>query len=193
MGELVDVVLSAPLANVLVIAGILFLLVAVLGNVPGKINPGKGGRIAAGTIGLLLIAVGLRMYLIVEKPGDNDESSVQPPIVNPPITATPPSPKKYPENNNEDARGGVQEPTNTNWQGCVITIVNSLAKLKSEPKQFSLTLRKLEAGEYAILDHKLVDFGGIEAESWFKIEVRGIKGWILDNNWSIHEKTRSCP
>ena len=70
MKESMDALFSAPLANILVVAGVVFLLVAVLGTVAGKIDPGKGGRIAAGAIGVVLLAVGLSMHLVVAKMSD---------------------------------------------------------------------------------------------------------------------------
>ena len=73
MGETIGAVFSAPLANILVIAGIVFLLIAVLGAVAGKIDPGKWGRIAAGSTGLVLLVAGLSMHLVVGKINDTDQ------------------------------------------------------------------------------------------------------------------------
>lgn len=75
MKETADSILSAPLANVLVLAGIVFLLVAVLGTVAGKVDPGKAGRIAAGGIGAILLVVGLSMHLVVAKFGESGTSA----------------------------------------------------------------------------------------------------------------------
>ena len=48
MDEFIKGVLTAPLATLLIVAGILFLFVAVVGNISGKIEPGVKGRIASG-------------------------------------------------------------------------------------------------------------------------------------------------
>jgi len=45
-----------------VLCGLAFLAVAVLGNISGKIQPGKEGRIASGVLGPVLIIVGLWMH-----------------------------------------------------------------------------------------------------------------------------------
>ncbi len=58
--KLVDV----PLARMFVLAAIIFLLVAVLGKIEGKIEPGKIGRIGATVVGILLMGSGLAMHFI---------------------------------------------------------------------------------------------------------------------------------
>lgn len=73
MKETLDAIFSAPLANILVVAGIIFLLVSVIGTVAGKIDPGKGGRIAAGAIGGVLLILGLGMHLVVANFGDTSK------------------------------------------------------------------------------------------------------------------------
>lgn len=57
MLQLVDV----PMVRMFVLAGIIFLLVAVLGKIEGKIEPGRIGRIGAALLGVVLILVGLTM------------------------------------------------------------------------------------------------------------------------------------
>ena len=56
--RLVDV----PLARMFVLASILFLLLAVLGKIEGKIEPGKIGRIGATLVGVILLGAGLAMH-----------------------------------------------------------------------------------------------------------------------------------
>lgn len=58
MTRLVDV----PLARMFVLASILFLLLAVLGKIEGKIEPGKIGRIGATIVGVILLSAGLAMH-----------------------------------------------------------------------------------------------------------------------------------
>lgn len=53
--------LNAPLPSLLVAAGIIFLGVAIVGEVSGTIQPGKKGRIAGGVVGSILIITGLVM------------------------------------------------------------------------------------------------------------------------------------
>ncbi|MGH8747115.1 MAG: hypothetical protein ACREUK_11570 [Burkholderiales bacterium] len=60
MAKLVDL----PLARMFVLTGIVFLLVAVLGRIDGKIEPGNVGRAGASVIGVLLMAMGLAMYFL---------------------------------------------------------------------------------------------------------------------------------
>lgn len=54
---LVDV----PIVRMFVLAGILFLMIAVLGKVEGKIEPGRLGRIGAVVVGIILILIGMVM------------------------------------------------------------------------------------------------------------------------------------
>lgn len=55
ISQLVDV----PFARMFILAGIIFLLVAVLGKVEGKIDPGQMGRIGASVLGMMLLIVGV--------------------------------------------------------------------------------------------------------------------------------------
>jgi hypothetical protein len=50
MDEIVKGIFTAPLATVFVIAGVIFLLVAVVGNISGKIEPGAKGRVISGRL-----------------------------------------------------------------------------------------------------------------------------------------------
>jgi hypothetical protein len=55
--RLVDV----PIVRMFVLSGIIFLMVAVLGKIEGKIEPGRIGRIGAAILGAVLILIGLIM------------------------------------------------------------------------------------------------------------------------------------
>jgi hypothetical protein len=55
--RLVDV----PMVRMFVLAGIIFLMIAVLGKIEGKIEPGRIGRIGAAILGAVLILIGLAM------------------------------------------------------------------------------------------------------------------------------------
>jgi hypothetical protein len=55
--KLVDV----PMVRMFVLAGVIFLLIAVLGRIEGKIEPGRIGRIGAAVLGVVLILIGLIM------------------------------------------------------------------------------------------------------------------------------------
>lgn len=55
--RLVDV----PMVRMFVISGIIFLMIAVLGKIEGKIEPGRVGRLGAAILGAVLILVGLAM------------------------------------------------------------------------------------------------------------------------------------
>ena len=60
IGGLVEKVLTVPTGMLLVIAGILFLFIAVAGN--SKIEPGSTGRIVSGVIGLAMLIGGLTVF-----------------------------------------------------------------------------------------------------------------------------------
>ena len=61
MEQLISTIFGAPVGTLLVVAGLVFLLISVVGSVAGKIDPGKSGRIAAGTIGAVLLVTGIGM------------------------------------------------------------------------------------------------------------------------------------
>jgi hypothetical protein len=68
MDEIVKGVFTAPLATIFVVAGIIFLLIAAVGNISGKIEPGTKGRVISGILGLAFIIIGLAMHLTQEAP-----------------------------------------------------------------------------------------------------------------------------
>lgn len=52
---------DAPMARMFVLAGIIFLMFAVIGKVEGKIDPGNIGRIGAAILGVALMIIGVTM------------------------------------------------------------------------------------------------------------------------------------
>jgi hypothetical protein len=50
-----DHLLDAPIANILIIAGIAFLGIAAVGKITGKIEPDKSGRIISGLLGIVFL------------------------------------------------------------------------------------------------------------------------------------------
>ena len=62
MEALIKSVVDAPVANLCVLAGLVFLAIGVVGNISGKIQPGNPGRIAAGVLGLLLLGYGVATH-----------------------------------------------------------------------------------------------------------------------------------
>ncbi|MGA1841849.1 MAG: CARDB domain-containing protein [bacterium] len=62
MGDFINNIISTPVANLLIIAGIAFLGIAVIGKIVGKIEPGKTGRLVSGGIGIILLVIGLLMH-----------------------------------------------------------------------------------------------------------------------------------
>ena len=65
METLLDDIFHAQPDALLMIAGLVFLGIAVVGSVKSYFDPGKNGRIAAGAVGTVLLIAGLVMY----KPG----------------------------------------------------------------------------------------------------------------------------
>lgn len=59
MQEVIKNLVDVPFARMFVLAGIIFLLVAVLGKVEGKIDPGNMGRMGASVLGIVLMIVGI--------------------------------------------------------------------------------------------------------------------------------------
>jgi len=64
MQDVITKLVDVPFARMFVLAGIIFLLVAVLGKVEGKIDPGNMGRIGASVLGVVLLVVGIILQYI---------------------------------------------------------------------------------------------------------------------------------
>jgi hypothetical protein len=46
--ELIEALFAAPIANILIVTGLVFLGIAVVGKISGRIKPGETGRIMPG-------------------------------------------------------------------------------------------------------------------------------------------------
>jgi len=61
MQQVITQLVEVPFARMFVLAGLIFLLVGVVGKVEGKIEPGRIGRIGAAVLGFMLMMVGVAM------------------------------------------------------------------------------------------------------------------------------------
>jgi hypothetical protein len=77
MEAVIKAVFAAPLATLFIIAGMLFLLIGVVGNISGKIEPGEKARLVSGVMGLLFIALGLGIHLLQKPPSKRSRSRSQ--------------------------------------------------------------------------------------------------------------------
>lgn len=82
MEDLFTSVLQTPADILLVVAGIAFLGIAVVGEISGKIEPGPRGRLASGVLGGVLLVTGLGIHLFYHdhdgsSPDDSGETVVQ--------------------------------------------------------------------------------------------------------------------
>jgi len=59
MDELSGAIMSMPMGNLFLVGGLIFLAIAVLGKISGKIAPSKNGRIASAVLGCIFLALGL--------------------------------------------------------------------------------------------------------------------------------------
>jgi hypothetical protein len=75
MDELVKSIFTAPLATLFIVAGMLFLLIAIVGNISGKIEPGQKARVISGALGFSFLCLGLAMHWLQKTP-DISESPV---------------------------------------------------------------------------------------------------------------------
>lgn len=76
-----EAIFKSPIANLFIIAGIIFMAIAVVGNIKGKIEPGKTGRIVAGILGFILVVSGLIMYFISNKSPETNGINRSDPVV----------------------------------------------------------------------------------------------------------------
>jgi hypothetical protein len=98
MEGFIEAILNAPMATLLVVAGLAFVAIAVIGEISGKIEPGRSGRIAAGVFGLIFLGIGLAMHWGVVPGPAMPEGPTTPQATTPPPTAspTPPPPTASP-------------------------------------------------------------------------------------------------
>jgi hypothetical protein len=66
MDELFQHLVDAPIANLIVLAGLAFVFIAAVGKIADKIEPDTRGRIACGVLGLVLIPGGIFMHALQE-------------------------------------------------------------------------------------------------------------------------------
>jgi hypothetical protein len=62
MADMLKFLIDEPTSNILIVAGLVFLGIAVIGRISGKIDPGKSARIISGMIGGCLIIIGLALH-----------------------------------------------------------------------------------------------------------------------------------
>jgi len=91
MNDLLELILKSPIANLLIIAGLTFLGIAVIGNVSGKIQPGTGGRLLSGLLGLSLLGGGLFMYGSTPPENGQNPSATSVPAASGPTEFVPPT------------------------------------------------------------------------------------------------------
>lgn len=81
---------EVPMVRMFVLSGLIFLMIAVLGKIEGKIEPGRIGRIGSAVLGVVLILIGLIMQF-----GENHDiyAKLPPNMVStlPPQAATAPA------------------------------------------------------------------------------------------------------
>jgi hypothetical protein len=103
MTDLLSHLIDAPLANILILAGLAFLAIAVLGSISGKIEPGTSGRVMSGVLGGVLLAYGIYVHSAVDTAARDVSQSA--PKASPPEDIKPVAraPKQQPSLTNHDA------------------------------------------------------------------------------------------
>lgn len=98
MKEVILRLVDVPMVRMFVLSGIIFLMIAVLGKIEGKIEPGRIGRIGAAILGAVLVVIGLVMQYgetpdMYARLPPNLVSSIQPQnlIAVTPASAVPPT------------------------------------------------------------------------------------------------------
>jgi hypothetical protein len=75
MTDLLTHLVDAPLANILILAGLAFLGIAVIGKISGKIEPSTSGRAMAGVLGLVLLVYGVYSHSVTDTRSQSNRSS----------------------------------------------------------------------------------------------------------------------
>ncbi len=106
MSDLIGHLVDAPLANLLILAGLVFLGIAVVGKISGKVEPGQAGRIMAGVLGSLLLIFGVQVHLAADKRTPTTPNSLHEPIAKKTEKTVPASPFRGQwRNGNPQTRG----------------------------------------------------------------------------------------
>jgi len=79
MAEIISHLLDQPLANLVASGGLVFLFIAAVGKISGKIEPDTVGRIICGVFGLVLLGCGLVFHVSLDSqsPPTTPSSSIQ--------------------------------------------------------------------------------------------------------------------
>ncbi len=76
--------------------------------------------------------------------------------------------------------------------GCVVSTVNPLVTLKTEPDVFSQDVVRVPTGDHAVQEVQTVETP-LGSERWLKLVVEGRPGWIEDSTFNIASKSAACP
>jgi hypothetical protein len=129
MEALVKSVFTAPVATLLILAGIIFLLIAVVGNISGKIEPGERARIVSGVVGLILLSLGLAMHFLQKTPGVSEPPGISSRTKSDPLEPQKPTPAQVPkqESTSRDQppqkKEAFNSPIQTRFDGVVANVV----------------------------------------------------------------------
>ncbi|HHW77490.1 MAG TPA: hypothetical protein GX399_10785 [Xanthomonadaceae bacterium] len=172
----------------------IFLLIAVIGNISGKIEPGSKARIASGVFGLAFILVGILMHVMqsgLNPPASSTASSTstkpdQPPktpsTVKPDIPASPASEQRGSESPKKET--SLLE-SQTVFEGVVASI--SRFEKSGELITLELTLRNIapDTISYCVepLYAQLID--EISGESWGELHYGGDVGCHMKQNLAM--------
>lgn len=107
-------------------------------------------------------------------------------------TSSPTPVAEVSSNHSSSPESSSPELSSAESASCVITIRHPLVSLKSEPDRFSRDISGVAPGDYTPIDHKIVSTP-VSEDGWFQIEVDGRQGWIVNDTWTIDDKTASCP
>jgi len=66
MADFLTHLVDAPLANILILAGLAFLGIAIVGKISGTIEPSTSGRVMAGVVGVGLFAYGMYAHSVLD-------------------------------------------------------------------------------------------------------------------------------
>jgi len=77
MTDLLSHLVDAPLANILILAGLAFLAIGIVGKISGKIEPSTTGRVMSGLLGVALLIYGLYPHAAADAARPDPEQTPQ--------------------------------------------------------------------------------------------------------------------
>lgn len=188
MEKLIEAIFTVTAPKLLVLAGLMFLLIAVVGKIAGKIESDKGGRIAAGIVGAVLLVAGL-----VLQTTNSPESSPTPVAVDTtpaPANPAPTRPKSTPPPAKTPSKTDPPEPVKGDRGGARFRVVEATLSVSPStyegpcPKMITFEGTIRVAGSNGSLQYQFVRSDGVSSRP-AALEFNNVDSKEVRTTWTL--------